>query len=62
MTTLLSNPRSEFGMTCVQCSNELIAPNGPGIGMSGKSITFGTARTAAHVSGLWPCFLPKPSQ
>ena len=26
MTTILSNPRSKFGMTCVQCSNELIAP------------------------------------
>jgi ribosomal protein L37AE/L43A len=26
MTTMLSNPRSKFGMICVQCSNELIAP------------------------------------
>jgi DTW domain-containing protein YfiP len=26
MTTILSNRRSKFGMTCVQCSNELIAP------------------------------------
>ena len=26
MTTILFNPRSKFGMTCVQCSNELIAP------------------------------------
>ena len=26
MTTILSNPRSKFGMTCVQCSDELIAP------------------------------------
>ena len=26
MTTILSNRRSRFGMTCVQCSNELIAP------------------------------------
>ncbi len=62
MTTILSNPRSKFGMTCVQCSDELLPPNGPSIGMSGKSITFGTARNVAHVSGLWPCFLPKTSQ
>jgi hypothetical protein len=26
MTTILSNRRSKFGMSCVQCSNELIAP------------------------------------
>ena len=26
MTTILSNRRSKFGITCVQCSNELIAP------------------------------------
>ena len=26
MTTILFNPRSKFGMTCVQCNNELIAP------------------------------------
>ena len=26
MTTILSKRRSKFGMTCVQCSNELIAP------------------------------------
>jgi hypothetical protein len=26
MTTILSNRRSKFGMTCVQCDNELIAP------------------------------------
>jgi uncharacterized protein with PIN domain len=26
MTTILSSRRSKFGMTCAQCSNELIAP------------------------------------
>ena len=26
MTMILSNRRSKFGMACVQCSNELIAP------------------------------------
>ena len=26
MTTILSNRRSKFGMICVQCGNELIAP------------------------------------
>jgi hypothetical protein len=26
MTTMLSNRRSKFGMTCAQCDNELIAP------------------------------------
>jgi hypothetical protein len=26
MTTVLSNRRSKFGMTCVHCDNELIAP------------------------------------
>jgi hypothetical protein len=26
MTTLRSNRRTSFGMKCVQCSNELIAP------------------------------------
>ena len=26
MTTILSNRHSKFGMTCVQCDNELIAP------------------------------------
>jgi len=28
MTTILSNRRSKFGMACVQCDNELIAPEG----------------------------------
>ena len=64
MTTILSNPRSKFGMTCVQCSDELIAPEWSKYRNERQvlTITFGTARTAAHVSGLWPCFLPKPSQ
>jgi hypothetical protein len=26
MTTILSNRRSKFGMSCLQCDNELIAP------------------------------------
>jgi hypothetical protein len=26
MTAILSNRRFKFGMTCVQCDNELIAP------------------------------------
>ena len=27
MTTILSSRRTKYGMTCVQCSNELIAPD-----------------------------------
>ena len=41
MTTILSGRRAKFGMTCVQCSNELIAPNGLSFGMSGKCVIFG---------------------
>ena len=46
MTTILSNRLSKFGMTCVQCRSDLLPPNGPSIGMSGKSVIFGTAGNA----------------
>ena len=41
--------RSTFGMTCVQCDNELIAPNGPSIGVSIKIVTFGAVGNATAV-------------
>jgi hypothetical protein len=61
MTTIVSNRRSGFGMNCVQCGDELIAPNGPSIGMSGTSCIFGAARNATAVSSLSSFFLPTPS-
>ena len=62
MTTIVSNRRASFGMNCVQCANELIAPNGPSIRMSGTSFIFGAAGDAAAVSSLWSFFLPTQSR
>ena len=63
MTTILSNRRSKFGMTCVQCSNELIAPEWSEYRNERQVLSsLGAARNAAPVSGLWSCFLPTPSQ
>jgi hypothetical protein len=44
MTTILSNRRSKFGMTCVQCSNELIAPE------------WSEYRNERQVRHLWHCW------
>jgi hypothetical protein len=43
MTTIRSNRRSRFGMKCVQCSNELIAP---------ERSEYWSDRRACH---LWYC-------
>jgi hypothetical protein len=43
MTTILSNRRSKFGMTCVQCGDELIAP---------ESSEYRNKRQIRHV---WHC-------
>ncbi len=43
MTMVLFNRRSKFGMTCVQCSNELIAP---------EWSEYGNKRQIHHV---WHC-------
>ena len=61
MTTILSNPRSKFGMTCVQCSNELIAPEWSEYRNERQIHHVWHCTKAAHVSGLWLCFLPKTS-
>jgi hypothetical protein len=44
MTTILTNRRSKFGMTCVQCSNELIAPE------------WSEYRNQRQVRHLWHCW------
>ena len=44
MTTILSNQRSKFGMTCIQCSNELIAPE------------WSEHRNERQVRHLWRCW------
>jgi hypothetical protein len=44
MTTILTNRRSKFGMTCVQCSNELIAPE------------WSEYRNERQVRHLWRCW------
>jgi len=44
MTTILSNRRSKFGITCVQCSNELIAPE------------WSEHRNERQVRHLWHCW------
>ena len=46
MTTILSNRRSKFGMTCVQCSNELIAP---------EWSEYRNERQIHHVWRCWKC-------
>ncbi len=46
MTTILSNRRSKFGMTCVQCSNELIAP---------KWSEYRNERQIRHLWHCWKC-------
>jgi hypothetical protein len=46
MTTILSSRRSKFGMTCVQCSNELIAP---------ESSEFRNGRQVRHLWHCWEC-------
>ena len=62
MTTMLSSRRSKFGMTCVQCSSELIAP---------ERSEFRNERQVRHLWHCWECdfcfespsrFLPSPSQ
>ena len=50
MQTLASKRRSGFGTNCFQCDNELIAPEGPSIGMSGKYVIFGTVLNATAIS------------
>ena len=52
-----SNPRFNFGMKCVQCGNELIAPEGLSTGAIGAPVIFGTAGNAVAVSTFWSCFL-----
>ena len=59
MTTILSNCGSSFGMKCVQCSDELIAPKGPSTGAIGAPVMFGTVRNAAAVLSLSSCVLPQ---
>ena len=56
MTTILSNRRSKFGMTCVQCDNELIA-----LRMSGKLVIFGIVRNVTSASSWSSLFLPSTS-
>jgi hypothetical protein len=46
MTTILSSRRSKFGMTCVQCSNELIAP---------EWSEFRNERQVRHLWHCWEC-------
>jgi hypothetical protein len=43
MATMLSNRRSRFGITCVQCHEELIAPD--------KS----EYRAGMHIRHVWHC-------
>jgi hydrogenase maturation factor HypF (carbamoyltransferase family) len=43
MATMLANRRSTFGITCVQCHDELIAPD--------KS----EYRASTHIRHLWHC-------
>jgi len=49
MTTILSNRRSTFGMTCVQCSNELIAP---------EWSEYRNERQVRHLWHCWECDFP----
>jgi hypothetical protein len=44
MTTILTNRRSKFGMTCVQCNNDLIAPE------------WSQYRNARQIRHLWHCW------
>jgi hypothetical protein len=44
MTTILTSRRSKFGMICVQCSNELIAPE------------WSEHRNERHVRHRWHCW------
>jgi len=44
MTTIFSNRRSKFGMMCVQCGNELIAPD------------WSEYRNERQVRHLWHCW------
>jgi ribosomal protein L37AE/L43A len=46
MTTILSNRRSKFGMTCIQCSNELIAP---------ECSEYRNERQVRHLWHCWEC-------
>ena len=46
MTTILSSRRSKFGMTCVQCSSELIAP---------ERSEFRNERQVRHLWHCWEC-------
>jgi hypothetical protein len=46
MTTILSSRRSKFGMTCAQCSNELIAPEWSG---------YRNERQVVHSWHCWEC-------
>jgi hypothetical protein len=43
VTVTIVSKGSSFGMKCVQCSDELIAPKGPSTGAINASVTFGTA-------------------
>jgi hypothetical protein len=44
MTTILSNRLSKFGMTCVQCRSDLIAPE------------WSEYRNERQISHLWRCW------
>jgi len=44
MTTMASTLRSSFGMTCVHCDNELVAPE------------WTEHRDARHIRHLWHCW------
>ena len=57
MSSIRSNRRSNFGVTCGQCGHELISPNGLSIGTSGTSIMFGVVGNATAV--LRPSSTPR---
>jgi hypothetical protein len=46
MTTILSNRRSKFGITCIQCSNTLIAP---------ERSEYRNERQVRHLWYCWEC-------
>ena len=55
----VSNRRSSFGMKCVQCGNELLAPERSEYWSDKRTCHIWYAGNAVAVSTLWSCFLPR---
>jgi hypothetical protein len=50
MSTMVSNRRSTFGISCVRCDEELIAPDRSDTVPARTSVIFGIVRSARSVS------------